>query len=218
MRINVICGVDESGKGSVLGPMVIAGVLVHDIDECEGIGLMDSKILSKKRREELYDRITGDFKIAVRVIDARDIDYLRTELKAGMNYIVATAHAAVIEELDAKMAFVDACDVNAQRYGETISTLLQTSCTIISEHKADSRFPVVSAASIVAKVTRDRIIDSLSEEFGVIGSGYPSDKVTIDFIETWICDNCSPPPFARWSWRTVSDITARLSQSTLFDF
>lgn len=218
MRINVICGVDEAGKGAVLGPMVIAGVLVHGIEECEGLGFMDSKTLSKQRREELYDLITAYFMTAVRVIDAQYIDQLRIELKTGMNTIVATAHAAVIDELDAQTAFVDACDVNARRYGETITALLRTPCTIISEHKADRQFPVVSAASIVAKVTRDRIIDTLSEEYGAIGSGYPSDRVTIDFIEAWISDNGSPPPFARRSWRTVSDITARLSQSTLFDF
>jgi len=218
VRINVICGVDEAGKGAVLGPMVIAGVLVHGIEECEGLGFMDSKTLSKQRREELYDLITAYFMTAVRVIDAQYIDQLRIELKTGMNTIVATAHAAVIDELDAQTAFVDACDVNARRYGETITALLRTPCTIISEHKADRQFPVVSAASIVAKVTRDRIIDTLSEEYGAIGSGYPSDRVTIDFIEAWISDNGSPPPFARRSWRTVSDITARLSQSTLFDF
>jgi ribonuclease HII len=216
--MNVICGVDEAGKGAVLGPMVIAGVLVQDTEECEGLGLMDSKMLSKKRREELFECITADFVTAVRVIDAQDIDHMRLEMKTGMNAIVATAHAAVIDELDAQTAFVDACDVNAQRYGETITALLRASRTIISEHKADSRFPVVSAASIVAKVTRDRIVDSLSEEYGAIGSGYPSDKVTIDFLEAWICDNGSPPPLARRSWRTVSDITARLSQSTLLDF
>jgi len=198
--------------------MVIAGVLVHGIEECEGLGFMDSKTLSKQRREELYDLITAYFMTAVRVIDAQYIDQLRIELKTGMNTIVATAHAAVIDELDAQTAFVDACDVNARRYGETITALLRTPCTIISEHKADRQFPVVSAASIVAKVTRDRIIDTLSEEYGAIGSGYPSDRVTIDFIEAWISDNGSPPPFARRSWRTVSDITARLSQSTLFDF
>ncbi|HEU18652.1 MAG TPA: ribonuclease HII [Deltaproteobacteria bacterium] len=214
----MICGVDEAGKGAVLGPMVIAGVLVHGIEECEGLGFMDSKTLSKQRREELYDLITAYFMTAVRVIDAQYIDQLRIELKTGMNTIVATAHAAVIDELDAQTAFVDACDVNARRYGETITALLRTPCTIISEHKADRQFPVVSAASIVAKVTRDRIIDTLSEEYGAIGSGYPSDRVTIDFIEAWISDNGSPPPFARRSWRTVSDITARLSQSTLFDF
>jgi len=214
----MICGVDEAGKGAVLGPMVIAGVLVHDTEECEGLGLMDSKILSKRRREELYDRITADFVTAVRIIDAEDIDHLRVELKTGMNAIVATAHAAVIDDLDARTAFVDACDVNARRYGETITALLRTPRIIISEHKADSRFPVVSAASIVAKVTRDRIIDLLSEEYGAIGSGYPSDNVTIDFLEAWMCENGSPPPLARRSWRTVSDITARLSQSTLFDF
>ena len=115
-------------------------------------------------------------------------------------------------------AFVDACDVNAGRYGETVTSLLRTPVTVISEHKADSRFPVVSAASIVAKVTRDRIIDALHEEYGEIGSGYPSDKTTIDFLESWISEHGSPPVIARHSWRTISDISARLSQSTLLDF
>ncbi|MBT8507196.1 ribonuclease HII [Methanomicrobiaceae archaeon CYW5] len=214
----MICGIDEAGKGSVLGPMVIAGVMVGDSDECEGLGLMDSKLLSKKRREELYDTINATFVTAVRVIDAKEIDHMRIELKMGMNTIVATAHASVIDELGAQTAFVDACDVNAGRYGETVGCLLRTPATIISEHKADTRFPVVSAASIVAKVTRDRIIDSLREEYGGIGSGYPSDKITIDFLESWIVENGRAPVIARHSWRTVSDISARLSQSSLFDF
>ena len=96
--MNVICGIDEAGKGSVIGPMVIAGVLVQDIKECEGLGVMDSKVLSKKRREELYERITATFVTAVQVIAAQDIDRMRIELKTGMNTIVANAHASVIDD------------------------------------------------------------------------------------------------------------------------
>ena len=212
----MICGIDEAGKGSVLGPMVIAGVLVSDMDEVAVTGVADSKTLSRKRRELLYGAITENFATACKIISAEEIDRLRAEI--SMNDIVARAHADVIRMLPCETAFVDACDVNAKRYGETVSVHVGGNCTIVSEHKADVRFPVVSAASVVAKVTRDRCIGRLHEEFGDFGSGYPSDPYTIRFLETYISEFTVPPSCARSSWETTRRIMGRLSQPTLFDF
>jgi ribonuclease HII len=138
--------------------------------------------------------------------------------KMTMNEITGRLHAAVINSLSPSYAFVDACDVNEERYGNMIKGLLKKDCNIISEHKAETKYQSVAAASIVAKVERDRIIEELSEEYGVIGSGYPSDPITIRFLESYIKENKTIPIIARSSWNTVSDIRARLAQSSLEAF
>lgn len=212
----VICGIDEAGKGSVLGPMVVAGVSALDMDGFALTGVADSKTLSRKRRELIYGEITEKFVTACTIIPAKEIDRLRAEIT--MNDIVARAHADVIRKLPCDTAFVDACDVNAERYGRTVSGYAGEGYSIVSEHKADVRFPVVSAASIVAKVTRDRCVERLHEEFGNFGSGYPSDPYTIRFLETYITEFGLPPTCARSSWETTRRIIDRLSQASLFDF
>ena len=212
----VICGIDEAGKGSVLGPMVVAGVSASDMDDFALTGVADSKVLSRKRREILYGEITKKFVTACTIIPATEIDRLRAEI--SMNDIVARAHADVIRKLPCDTAFVDACDVNAKRYGRTVSGYAGGGYSIVSEHKADVLFPVVSAASIVAKVTRDRCVERLHEEFGNFGSGYPSDPYTIRFLETYITEYGLPPTCARLSWETTRRILDRLSQASLFDF
>lgn len=212
----MICGIDEAGKGSVLGPMVVAGVLAPDMAEVALTGVADSKTLSRKRRELLYEAITKKFVTACTIISAEEIDRLRAEI--SMNDIVARAHADVIRKLPCNTAFVDACDVNAERYGRVVSGYVGGVCSIVSEHKADERFPVVSAASVVAKVTRDRCVDGLHEKFGNFGSGYPSDPYTVRFLETYIKEFTFPPSCARLSWETTRRIRDRLSQPSLFDF
>ena len=80
------------------------------------------------------------------------------------------------------------------------------------------KFTIVAAASIIAKVERDRTIEQLSEEYGTIGSGYPSDPVTIRFLESYIKENKNIPIIARTSWSTVNDIKSRIAQSSLEAF
>jgi ribonuclease HII len=215
--IYVICGIDEAGKGPVLGPMVVGGVSARDMDEVALTGVADSKTLSRKRREFLYDEITEHFVTATIILSAEEIDRLRAEM--SMNVIVARAHAEVICKLSCDTAYVDACDVNAERYGRTVAGYTgKRTDAIVAEHKADARYPIVSAASVVAKVTRDRCIERLHEEFGNFGSGYPSDAVTIRFLETYIAESGHPPSCARASWETTRRIMNRLSQPTIFDF
>jgi len=212
----VICGVDEAGKGSVLGPLVVAAVAIPSERALDDLGVKDSKLLSPKERERLYALIKKRCKVATVRLDAADIDAVRLEMT--LNVAVARAHAQAINKLSPACAYVDACDVNCLRYAEMVKGYLTHSCEIVSEHHADDKFPVVSAASIVAKVTRDRAIVTLSKKYGDIGSGYPSDPVTIRFLNTWIDEHKTPPPIARKSWKTVSAILARKHQRSLLDF
>jgi ribonuclease HII len=214
----VICGVDEAGKGSVFGPMVIAAVAVSSEADLDNCGMKDSKVLSPRERERLFPLIQERCRVATICLDAQDIDAARQEMT--MNAVVARAHAQAIDKLAPDIAYVDACDVNAPRYAVTVKSLLDPAleCRIIAEHHADQTFPVVSAASIVAKVTRDRAIDILAKKYGEIGSGYPSDPITIRYLTSYIEKHRVPPPFARKSWKTVSALLAKKSQKNIFEF
>jgi ribonuclease HII len=212
----VICGVDEAGKGSVLGPMVVAGIGVSSEERLSDLGVRDSKLLSPKERERLYPLIRRRCKIATVTIHAQEIDTIRGEMT--MNACVARAHAQVITRLSPTCAYVDACDVNCFRYAEMVKAHLPASCEIVSEHHADEKYIIVSAASIVAKVVRDREIMKLAKKYGEIGSGYPSDPVTIRWLSGYIGEHPSPPLIARRSWKTVSAIIAKKNQRSLLDF
>ena len=212
----MICGVDEAGKGSVLGPMVIAAVGISSDDILKDIRVRDSKLLSAKERERLYKIIRKKCQVATVKLDAQQIDIVRRDMT--LNEAVARAHAQVIVKLSPDYAYLDACDVNTFRYAEMVKNHLVLPCEIISEHHADEKFPVVSAASIIAKVTRDRAIATLAKKYGTIGSGYPSDPVTIGFLNSYIDEHNVPPPIARKSWKTVSAILSKKSQRNLNDF
>jgi len=212
----VICGVDEAGKGSVLGPMVVAAVGIPSEDVLLDLGLKDSKLLLPKERERLYKIIKKKCRVAIVKLEAQEIDAVRKEMT--LNAAVARAHAQAIAKLSPACAYVDACDVNTFRYAEMVKNHLDVPCEIVSEHHADEKFPIVSAASIIAKVTRDRAIISLAKKYGTIGSGYPSDTVTIQWLNSYIDDHRIPPPIARMSWKTVSAILAKRTQSSLGDF
>jgi len=212
----VICGVDEAGKGSVLGPMVIAGVREASEDALSDLPVRDSKLLSHAKRERLYPLIRKRCRTAIVVIDAHEIDAVRREM--SLNSCVARSHAEVIRKLAPDIAYVDACDVNAERYAEKVKNYLGMSCEVVSKHHADLIYPVVSAASIIAKVTRDRAMEKHAKKYGRIGSGYPSDPVTISYLSAYIDEHGSPPPIARKSWKTVIALQARKEQSNLAKF
>jgi ribonuclease HII len=212
----MFCGVDEAGKGAVLGPLVVAAVACRRLKDLDPIPVRDSKALSPDERSELYGVITAQFPFTTLAIDPGDIDILR---RCGtLNLVMARAHATVIRELRPKKAFVDACDVIAPRYGRMVRACLDFPCTVVAEHHADENRPLVSAASIVAKVTRDRLVAGLCPEFGDIGSGYPSDHRTVRFLEGYILSHKRPPSCARASWQTTRDLIYRAEQAELSAF
>ncbi|KAF5078752.1 Ribonuclease HIII [anaerobic digester metagenome] len=212
----MICGVDEAGKGSVLGPMVIAAVGCMQMDALTALGVADSKKLTKDSRERLNASIREQFPYSIVIRTAEDIDTLRQTMT--MNEIVARAHAEALDALSCTEAYVDACDVNEKRYGETVRSFSTSDTTIIARHKADALYSPVSAASIVAKVERDHIITELAEIHGIIGSGYPSDPVTIAYLQEYISTHKRPPVIARSSWETVKQMMHRKNQCSLLDF
>ncbi|MHB8585859.1 MAG: ribonuclease HII [Thermoplasmatota archaeon] len=195
-------GVDEAGRGPVLGPLVVAGVRVDDEDSLRRLHVKDSKQLTSKAREDLYPKILARAHVAVRVLTHADLN--RRMPTETLNEIEIAAFAEILEELGARTAFVDAADVVAERFGAHIVARLPTGCHVVSEHKADERYPCVSAASIVAKVVRDREIARIAAELGAeIGSGYSHDPATRAFLSSFVREHRRLPPYVRLRWETA---------------
>ncbi|HJJ29096.1 MAG TPA: ribonuclease HII [Methanocorpusculum sp.] len=210
----LLCGVDEAGKGPVLGPMVAAGILLEDVSELENLGIKDSKQLTAKKRGEIFEVLTSSFKYCAVIKSAQEID----ARPSTMNAFTVSCHAEVVRALCPQRVFLDACDVNAQRFGVNVMKASGIDAEVISEHKADDKYLIVGAASIIAKVTRDREIEKLKEEYGEIGSGYPADPATVKFLEEYVRKHGEAPACARKTWKTVDEILARCRQKSLTDF
>lgn len=200
-----ICGIDDAGRGPMLGPLVIAGISLDKkkLRKLTLLGVKDSKKLSPKLRESLYKKIieiVDDYYVAK--ISPKSID--ASVKKHCLNGLEAKYMAKVVSKLNPDVSYVDSCDVNPTRFGKEISRLSDNH-KIKSYHRADSRFVVVSAASILAKVTRDRAIAKLRKEHD-LGSGYPSDSVTVKFVTKYYKKNHEMPSFVRKSWKPVQRI------------
>ncbi|MFZ2411679.1 MAG: ribonuclease HII [Candidatus Methanoperedens sp.] len=211
----MIAGIDEAGKGPVLGPMCVAGVLLDEkkLDALSKIGVKDSKQLTAKKREALAILIKklAD-KYFILEVSPTQIDELRKIMT--MNEIMVVCYAKVLDELKPDRAFVDAADVIAARFGENIRKKYSHEIEITSEHEADKKYPIVSAASILAKVQRDALVKNLEKAIGVeIGSGYPADPKTIKFLENWIREHGKLPDFARSSWETSKKMVEKFNVS-----
>jgi len=218
-----LVGVDEAGRGPVIGPLVVAALAVEaqgGEDRLRGMRVRDSKKLQVARRERLYGELVS-FPHAVIEVPAEDIDALRTS--ASMNVLEARLFASVVSELAGRLGegarvavYLDAVDTDelvfARHFRSALAgdPLAARIVHVVSRHEADDTFPVVSAASIVAKGRRERAVARIREELGAdIGSGYPSDRKTIAFLEKWIKEKGGLPPHTRASWETARRLTGR---------
>ena len=202
----MICGVDEAGKGPVVGPMVVAAVAVENAKDIQNLGVKDSKQLTPSKRKELANIIKEKFTFAVEIIEAEKVDEYRRQNK--LNDLNREAFEKLISKLDPNVAYVDAADVNEHRFGKRIKEKLtnEKDTDVISMHKADAKIDVVAAASIIAKETREDEIRKLKNEIGNFGSGYPSDERTIKFLKSFYADNGKWPTGTRKSWKTLERI------------
>jgi ribonuclease HII len=239
-------GVDEAGKGPVLGSMFAAAVVADPADLPDDVG--DSKDIAPERREELAATIrevaaaVGVAEVTVERIDDEETDMNSLTVAAHAEALVAAldglddvptdveggdADAETAEEPsdeDALSGYVDAGDTNAVRFerrvAEGAADRLSTGVAldVRGEHGADETYPVVGAASIVAKVERDAHVAGLAEEYGDLGSGYPSDPATKAFLSEYVAEHDELPPCARATWKTSRDALADAAQSSLGEF
>ena len=207
----LVAGIDDAGRGSVIGPLVIAGVISkkEDLAKLVLLGVKDSKVLSPRRREVLAVEIKRlALSYSVIKLTPKDIDKVVQTGKRlhRLNRLEAQTMAKIIEVLKPDIAYVDASDVLEERFKQHILECLSFRVEIVSEHKADRNYPIVSAASIIAKVERDKEIAELKEKHGDLGCGYPADQKTISFLRQYIKKFGEYPDFVRKSWKPAKKI------------
>jgi ribonuclease HII len=207
----LVAGVDEAGRGCIIGPLVVAGVLVKEenLPVLRQLGVKDSKLLSPKKREALFNEISRlEEKHHVVKLLPSEIDRA-VECKRKLhklNRLEAQTMTQIINALKPDEAYVDAADVLEERFKQHIQEGLTVKAKITSRHKADKIYPVVSAASIIAKVERDREIAALKGVYGDFGSGYLADKKTLLFLRQWMQAHSEYPSCVRQSWKTAKQV------------
>lgn len=213
-----VVGVDEAGKGPVLGSMFAAavrtpsGVALPD-------GVADSKRLSAARRETLAEaiRAADGITIAIAEVPVARIDDPATDMNSLTVDAHVTALAGVAEAGD--VARCDAADVDADRFGRRVAGAATAAglgeIDVLADHRADERGGIVSAAGIVAKVARDAHVAELAADHGDVGSGYPGDPATTQFLEDYVETHGRLPDCARTSWTTSERALAAAEQDRL---
>ncbi|ELZ56226.1 MULTISPECIES: ribonuclease HII [Halorubrum] len=233
-------GVDEAGKGPALGPMVAAAVIAApsslpaDVD--------DSKRIAPDRREAMAAALDEDPEVAVGVarVEPAEIDRPDTDMNTLTVRGQARAVRAALADRPAGIGepvrvVADAGDTSEERFARRLREFVAAgedgdraeggdpvpAVDVTAAHGADADDPLVGAASVVAKVTRDAAmatVDAAYPEYDDVGSGYPSDPATRSFIAAYVGDHGRLPDCARESWATCEDALAAAEQSGLDEF
>ncbi|MCX8174706.1 MAG: ribonuclease HII [Candidatus Micrarchaeota archaeon] len=212
----MIVGVDEAGRGCIIGPMVICAAAINPLEEyrLKELGVKDSKRLTPRQRERLYGKVGRLTRYTTVKITAEEINLLME--KHNLNEIEAMKIAHALDTLGIKNAtvYVDSPDNVPQKFAKRIERYLKTKLKLVCTNKADDKYVIVGAASIIAKVTRDREIERIKKEVGVdFNSGYTSDP----FTQQIIAKRRQYPlleKYIRKKWATL----AAEKQSRLLDF
>jgi ribonuclease HII len=217
----LILGVEEAGRGPVIGPMVMVGVLFDKDDDQKLIdmGVKDSKLLTPKKREDLFEKIKAIAKNhVILVVSSKEIDDALNSPDTNLNWLEAEKSAEIINYIKPipEEVILDCPSNNPKAYTAYIKKHLDVEVKLRAEHKADFNYPIVGAASILAKVTRDRCIEKIKKDIGVdFGSGYPADPVTNDFLKkNW---NKYPEIF-RKTWASYKNVAKTKLNKDLSDF
>ncbi len=216
----LILGIDEAGKGPVIGPLVLVGTLIEesDLPKLEKLGVKDSKLLTPKKREYLFEKIKLVVKrYKVVKISPKEIDEALESDSLNLNWLEACKEAEIINELKPDKAIIDCPSPNIKAYTDYLLNLLtDKKVKLIVEHKADVKYPIVSAASIIAKCVREEEVKKIEKEIGMsIGSGYPSNKVCQKFIK----ENFEKyPEIFRKTWTTYKRLVNGKKQKKLDEF
>lgn len=216
-------GIDDAGRGPVIGPMVIAGCLVDEKTEKEfrRLGVRDSKQLTPKRRAFLEKTIKEKSEtFEIQIANPKDIDS-KGEKGINLNQVEAIMCAKIINKInnrDGKIKIVIDCpSTNRTTWKDFVMTKVKdlSNLEISCEHKADKNHVSVSAASILAKQARERKMGLLKKKYGKdMGSGYPSDPITKKFLGKNIKKHDKAGIF-RKSWKTWKSAASKSKQKKL---
>lgn len=166
-NIEYICGIDEAGRGPLAGPVVVGAVIMPKDSFIEGVN--DSKKVSEKKRERLYDEITENaIAWSVGIVDQKTIDEIN---------ILNATKLALKKALEGLKQRPDIIMVDALDKMDTLGI------PYISVIKGDAKIYSISAASIIAKVTRDRIMREWDEVYPMYGFAKHKGYGTADHIK-----------------------------------
>ncbi len=216
----IIAGLEEAGRGAVIGPLVVAGVAVplKDVHKLKRLGVRDSKELASGRREKLAEKIENIANIVVLKVGPCKIDNYRKQ-GINLNRIEAMKFAEIIGLLNPHKAYIDCPDVNHSKFGLFMKKMVGDEVELFVEHKAENKYPVVAAASIIAKVERDSEIEKLKKKYGDFGPGYPSNSVTMKWLREWLEKNRDfPEGVVRKSWITSGMVKGEREQKNIMSF
>jgi len=207
----LVAGIDEAGRGCVIGPLVVAGVAVKEenLAALAALGVKDSKLLTARKRDALFPQILQlTQRHVVLKVSPLEIDRVVESKRRlhKLNRLEAEVMAQIVTELEPDLVYVDAADVLEKRFGQHIIESSAYKTRVVSEHKADRNYPIVSAASIVAKVERDSEVSTLREEFGDFGTGYLTDPKTTTFLKQWVRTHEEYPECVRKSWKPAKQV------------
>ena len=220
LKFKIIAGIEEAGRGPVIGPMVMAIIAVkeEELETLDNYGVDDSKKLSKKKRENIFKMLKANFEHEIEIIPPKKIDDALISTKSNLNMLEGEVSSGLFNKLNARISidevYLDCPSVNIKDYTNLFKKNINNKAVkIIAEHKADENYLVVGAASILAKVTRDNEIDVIKNEIGHdFGSGYPSDPKTIAFVKKYYKEY----DIFRKTWSTYQKVATRKNQKTLF--
>ena len=220
-------GIDEAGRGPVIGPLVVGALCIPEADlpMLHEAGVTDSKLLSESRRQELDVWIrtqaeARNWAYELRISKPAEIDCAMAMTNLNDHEVNLFAYLArKLQTEGGGVLQLDACDSDAGRFGNNVASRLPNwpweGWTIDSRHGADLHCLAVAGASILAKVARDKSMQSLSDEIGIdLGSGYPSDPKTIAVLPRLI-EGDEPHDCLRWGWATVKDAWKKMHESPL---
>jgi len=211
-----ILGIDEAGRGPVIGPLIVAGVMVEQEDEKKLGKVKDSKLLAHTKRIELDEQIKQNSKCLIIEVSPSEIDSALLSKDLNLNWLEAHKQAEIINRLNPDKAIIDCPSINCEKYTNYLEELLiNKKIQLIVEHKADVNYPVCSAASILAKVKREEEVEKIKKKYGDIGPGYPSHPTTQKFVkENWE----KHPEIFRKTWATYKKQAEGKRQRGLSDF
>ncbi|MCC7569863.1 ribonuclease HII [Candidatus Micrarchaeota archaeon] len=213
----MLVGIDEAGRGCVFGPLVIAAVADSSTSKLFLLGLKDSKLLSPSKRKSLFQEIKNTSIIEYVIIPAKKLNTLMN--KMSLNQIEFNYMVQVLKKINynnkIERVYIDCPENNTKKFSYEIRRKSGTEAEIIAEHKADSIYPIVSAASIIAKVIRDEEIEKIKQELGFdFNSGYSSDEITQKFLK----ENYKDPKvlqYVRTKWSTYTRLLEKTKQTKL---
>ena len=210
-----VLGIDEAGRGPVLGPMIIAGAMIDEGKEAMLGEVKDSKLLRHKQRLILNKNIQNVAKTLIINVPPKEIDDALNSEELNLNWLEAHKQAEIINKLNPDVAIIDCPSINETAFKKYLKDLVENkNIKLIVEHKADVNYPICAAASILAKVERENQMDIIKKKYGNTGPGYPSNKTTQEFVKkNWNNQECSS--IMRKTWSTYKKYAKAKGQSSL---